>query len=122
MRLAITLMLILAAAAAFTLTAQQKTQPPLHVVTYVDVYPNFAGEAAALLSQMAAETRKEPGSIRYDVLRDTSRPNHFAIVEVWQTRQAFDAHTIAPHTRSLREKLQPNLGSPYDERLYNPVP
>lgn len=122
MRPTIRFLIPLAAAAALALTAQQKSQPPLYVVTYVDVYPNFAAQAAVLLSEMAAESRKEPGSIRYDVLRDTSRSNHFAIVEVWQTRQAFEAHTMAPHTRSLREKLQPNLGSPYDERLYNPLP
>jgi len=71
---------------------------------------------------MAADSRKEPGSVRFDVLRDTSRSNHFAIVEVWQTRQAFDAHTAAAHLRAVREKLQPSLGSPYDERLYSAVP
>ena len=119
MRVILSAVLLIAVAG---LTAQQKAGPPLHVVTYVDVYPNFAAEAATLLSQMAIDTRKEPGSIRFDVLRDTTRSNHFAIVEVWQTRQAFDAHTAAPHVRAVREKFQPSLGSPYDERLYNPVP
>jgi quinol monooxygenase YgiN len=117
MRLIMTAVLLVALAAA-----QQKGPAPLHVVTYVDVYPNFAAEAATLLSQMAVESRKEPGSIRFDVLRDTTRSNHFAIVEVWQTRQAFDTHTAAAHVRSVRERLQPSLGSPYDERLYNAVP
>jgi quinol monooxygenase YgiN len=118
MRLISTFIVLIALAAA-----QQKAAPQqLHVVTYVDVYPNFAAEAATLLSQMAADSRKEPGSVRFDVLRDTSRSNHFAIVEVWQTRQAFDAHTAAAHLRAVRERLQPSLGSPYDERLYSAVP
>jgi quinol monooxygenase YgiN len=105
------------------ITAQQKgPQPALHIVTYVDVYPNFAAEAATLMSQMAVESRKEAGNVRFEVLRDTTRSNHFAIVEVWQTRQAFDTHTAAAHVRSVREKMQPSLGSPYDERLYNALP
>ena len=118
MRLIVTAVLLVALAAA----QQKGPAPQLHVVTYVDVYPNFAAEAATLLAQMAADSRKEPGSVRFDVLRDTSRSNHFAIVEVWQTRQAFDAHTAAAHLRAVREKLQPSLGSPYDERLYSAVP
>ena len=118
MRLIVTAVLLVTLAAA----QQKGPAPQLHVVTYVDVYPNFAAEAAAALAQMAADSRKEAGFVRLDILRDTARSNHFAIVEVWQTRQAFDAHTASPHVRALREKLQPSLGSPYDERLYNPVP
>jgi len=118
MRLIVTAVLLVALAAA----QQKGPAQQLHVVTYVDVYPNFAAEAATLLSQMAVDSRKEAGFVRLDVLRDTSRSNHFAIVEVWQTRQAFDAHTAAAHVRAVREKLQPSLGSPYDERLYNALP
>jgi len=118
MRLIMTAVLLAGLAAA----QQKGPEPQLHVVTYVDVYPNFAAEAATLLAKMAADSRKEPGFVRLDILRDTMRSNHFAIIEVWQTRQAFDAHTAAPHVRAVREKLQPSLGSPYDERLYNQVP
>jgi len=39
-------------------------------------------------------------------------------VEVWQSREAFEAHDASPHTRAYREKLQPMLGSPFDERLH----
>ena len=35
-----------------------------------------------------------------------------------ETRQAFDAHLAAAHTKRFREKLQPMLGSPYREGLH----
>ena len=48
--------------------------------------------------------------------------NHFAIVEVWQSKQAYEAHLAHPHTKAFRDQLQGGLGSPFDERLYNALP
>ena len=104
-----------------TLVAQQKAEPQLHVVTYVDVYPNFAADTAKYLQQFAADSLKE-GAVRFDVLRDVSRANHFAIVEVWRNRQAYETHLGGQPNKQFREKLQMGLGSPYDERLYNALP
>ena len=104
------------------LCAQQKAEPPLHVVTYVDVYPNFAADTAKLLQQFTADNRKDAGFVRFEALRDVARVNHFAIVEVWQSKQAYDAHLAAPHTKAFRDQLQMGLGSPFDERLYNSLP
>lgn len=97
-------------------------QGPLHVVTYVDVYGNFGDDAAKLLKQFATDSLKDAGAVRFEVLRDTVRANHFAIVEVWQSRAAYESHLGLEHSRQMREKLQPWLGSPYDERLYNALP
>ena len=91
----------------------------LYVVTYIDVYPNFAADTANLLKQFVADSKKDAGFVRYEVMRDVSRPNHFATVEVWRNRAAYEAHLMAAHTKPFRDKLQPWLGSPYDERLYN---
>jgi len=104
------------------LVAQQKSEPQLHVVTYVDVYPNFADNTAKLLQQFAADNRKEAGFVRFEALRDVARANHFAIVEVWKSRAAYEAHSAAPHTKAFRDQLQQGLGSPFDERLYNALP
>jgi len=116
----ITLLIVLVTVGV--LLAQQKAEPPLHVVTYVDVYPNFADNTAKLLQQFAADNRKDAGFVRFDALRDVSRVNHFAIVEVWQSKQAYDTHLAAPHTKAFRDQLQMGLGSPFDERLYNALP
>jgi quinol monooxygenase YgiN len=104
--------------------AQQKAgkQPQrLGVVTYIDVYPNFAADSLKLLQRFAADSRKDAGAVRVELFQDVARSNHFTLVEVWQTRQAFDAHSALPHTRELREKLSPMIGAPFDERLYTIV-
>ena len=101
----------------------QDTDERLYVVTHVDVLgPNGAAEAAKMLHEFAADSRKDQGSVRFEVLRDPVRLNHFTIVEVWQTRQNFESHLAASHSRAFREKLQPMLGSPFDERLHKLLP
>jgi quinol monooxygenase YgiN len=99
--------------------AEQAPPKRLYVVTYVDVFPNFAADTARLLQQFASESRKDPGAVRFEVLRDVARLNHFSVVEVWESQKAFEGHLALDHTRRFREKIQPGLGSPFDERLYN---
>jgi len=105
-----------------TAPAQQKAAAKsggLYVVTYVDVFPNFSDVTVKALQQFAADSGKDPGMVRFEFLQDVVRTNHFAIVEVWRDRQAYDAHLTQDHSKRFREKIQPGLGSPFDERLYN---
>lgn len=91
----------------------------LFVVTHVDLTPNYAAEGSKLLQQFAADSRHDPGVLRFELLDDNARSNHFTLVEVWENSKAFEAHEAAEHTKSFREKLQPMLGSPFDERLHH---
>jgi quinol monooxygenase YgiN len=103
-------------------TLHARAQEPgqkLYVVTHVDIGgPALAAEGAKLLQQFAADSVKDPGSVRFELLREPNRINHFTIVEVWQNKQAFETHLALAHTKSFREKIQPLLGSPFDERLH----
>jgi quinol monooxygenase YgiN len=93
---------------------------PLYVVSHVDIGGQQAAVAASkMLTDFAEASRKEPGSIRFEVYREVGRANHFTIVEVWQNRAAFETHLGGSNSKSFREKIQPLLGSPFDERLHN---
>lgn len=95
----------------------------LYVVTHVDIMgPAAAAEAAKMLHQFAIDSRSDAGFVRFEVLREPNRLNHFTLVEVWQSRQSFETHLAAGHTKVFREKLQPMLGSPFDERLHALLP
>jgi quinol monooxygenase YgiN len=93
-------------------------EEPLYVVTHVDVMPKFTADGRELLSQFAADSRKDAGAVRIEVFEELGRPNHSTVVEVWESRKAYDDHLAADHTRAYRAKLQPMLGSPFDERLH----
>ena len=120
------LIVILSVTCAFLMatfvTAQPKPAQQLYVVTYVDVYPNFAADTSALLKKFAADSLKEPGCVRVEILQDVSRMNHFSVVEVWKTRADYETHLAGPNNRPMRDKLQPWMGSPFDERLYYVAP
>ena len=111
--------LALTALAAF---AQNAPATGVFMVSHIDVTPDHSAETAQLLKQYATDTRKDKGVVRLDVLVQDGRPNHFTIVELWQTRQALDAHTALPHTVQFREKLHPFLGSPFDDRIHAAIP
>jgi quinol monooxygenase YgiN len=106
--------------------AQQAAAKPsgnIYVVTYVDIVPNLLGpEVLKILQEFAADSKKEPGCLRFEVLQQTNRLNHLTLVSVWQTLEAFDAHSGTANTRRFREKLQPFIGSPFDERLHSLLP
>jgi quinol monooxygenase YgiN len=67
-----------------------------------------------LLRQYAAESRKAEGNAGALALREAARPARLTIVEVWRDKGAVDAHGGA--LAALRDKLQPDLASPFDTR------
>jgi quinol monooxygenase YgiN len=104
--------------------AAQAAGGNVYVVTHVDIAgtPKIVAEATRLLREFSADSQKAPGVIRFELLLQDGRLNHFTIVQVWQTREAFETHSSAEHTKRFREKIQPMLGSPFDERLHSLLP
>lgn len=90
----------------------------IYVVTHIDVIPPGKETCMAALKAMSTATLGEPGNIGYDALQQDDHSNHFTVVEEWADMKAADAHAIAAHTRSFREKLIPIKGALYDERFY----
>src|SRR5215510_15854707 len=91
------------------------------VVTHVDVPPPKKDDCIAALKTLVADSRKEPGVVRFEVFQQTSRPNHFTVVEVWKNQRAYDSHITAAPTKKFRDQLTPMSGALYDERLYKAI-
>jgi len=101
-------------------TTSRQGAKALYAVTHVDFAATSANlvEATRLVREFGIDSQKDAGVIRFEIMMMEGHPNHFAIYEVWQSREAFDAHLAAPHTKQFREKIQPMLGSPFRERLH----
>jgi quinol monooxygenase YgiN len=91
------------------------------VVAHVDIGGGTSLDVPAAFRRFADATRKERGSLRFEVLQHVMRANHFTVVEVWESARALDAHAAAPHTKQYRDEVQPATGSPLDERLYKVI-
>ena len=93
----------------------------LYVVTHVDVAPPNRDKIIVALKALADPTRKDKGNVRYDVLQQKNRTNHFTVVEAWTDQAANDAHEIAAHTKEFRATLGPLTGALYDQRWNKPL-
>ncbi|WP_336058004.1 putative quinol monooxygenase [Nitratireductor sp. CH_MIT9313-5] len=49
------------------------------------------------LLKLIAPTRKEEGCITYELHQDNKDPAHFTFVEMWESRELWQAHMKAPH-------------------------
>jgi quinol monooxygenase YgiN len=102
-------------------TSARDNKGTVYVVTHVDIIPPKKDDGLAALKDVSGPSRAEAGNLRYEILQQNSRPNHFTLVEAWRNHEAFEAHEVAAHTRKLRDLLLPLQGALYDERLYSTI-
>jgi quinol monooxygenase YgiN len=88
----------------------------VYIVTYFETAPASSGKALSLLRELSKASRKEAGSVRYEVLQRQGQPDQFVILEAWRNKEAQASHASAAHTTQFRDRLAPLLRSPYDER------
>ncbi|HEY1843906.1 MAG TPA: (4S)-4-hydroxy-5-phosphonooxypentane-2,3-dione isomerase [Buttiauxella sp.] len=61
---------------------------------------------------------KEPGNLRFDVLRDPDVPTRFFIYEAYQNDEAVLAHKKTPHYLACVEKLDAMMSEPRRKRSF----
>jgi quinol monooxygenase YgiN len=93
----------------------------VYVLTHVDLIGAKKDEGLAAIKQLSIDSAQDAGTLRYDVLQQSSRPNHLTLVEIWRGKPDLEKHEIAAHTRKFRELLLPMSGSLYDQRLYRAI-
>ena len=87
-------------------------------VIHVDVIPPQRENAVVALKVLGEANRGAAGNLRYEIVQQTNRPNHFTVFEMWRSRDAFDSNSMSAHQRGFRDKLAQMTGALYDERLY----
>jgi quinol monooxygenase YgiN len=98
--------------------SQHAESRQIFVITHVDIDPQFVNQALPLLDTFVSDSAGDPGVQTFALLSQTPTTNHFQLIEVFANQKAFDAHVSAQHTVDFRTAIQPFIGAPYDERLY----
>ncbi len=96
--------------------AQAADADTAYIVSYFEVSPAAKDKAAGLLRQVARQSRKDAGNLRFEVLQRLGQPDQFVVLEAWKDKDAQAAHAAADHTKQFRDNLQGLLRSAYDER------
>jgi quinol monooxygenase YgiN len=93
----------------------------IYVATHVDVIPPQKDNGVAALRKLGEESRKGDGNLRFEVVQQFNRLNHFTVIEIWKDAKAVEAHSMAAATREFRDKLASMTGALYDERMYRAI-
>lgn len=81
-------------------------------VVFVDVIPDKVDEFIKITQYNHENSRKEPGNVRFDVLRDNKNPSRFLLYEVYEDEGAASAHKETEHYRQWRDTVAPMMAQP----------
>jgi (4S)-4-hydroxy-5-phosphonooxypentane-2,3-dione isomerase len=91
----------------------------MHVaLVHVHVTPGGLDAFQAATLDNAANSRTEPGVVRFDVLQQRDDPQRFVLVEVYRTPEDAAAHKQTAHYLRWREAVAPLMATPRVGVLY----
>ena len=91
----------------------------MHIlVVDVHVKPECIDAFAAASMDNAANSLREPGIARFDVLRRQDAPTHFVLVEVYRTANAPARHKETAHYKRWRETVADMMAEPRVGRVF----
>lgn len=93
------------------------------LIVHVDVavLPERVEDFLAATETNALASRREPGVVRFDVLRDLRDEAHVVLVEVYLDDDAADAHKQTAHYATWRDAVGPMMGRPRSSVRYGNV-
>ncbi len=85
----------------------------MYVVTVrIQVLLDKVSEFIAATLENARNTRREPGNVRFDVLRRNDDANCFTLYETYHDESGFKAHQHTPHYLQWKELVAPMMAVP----------
>src|SRR5690606_6120872 len=84
----------------------------LVVHVYVRVQPGHADAFEAATLENARQSVREPGVVRFDVVRQEDDPERFVLVEVYRTPEDPARHKQTAHYLAWREAVEPMMAEP----------
>jgi quinol monooxygenase YgiN len=92
---------------------------PVYVIAYVEVAPAVSSAARQLILAHSVDAAKASGAVQVDALQRIDYPNHFALVEQWQSQGARQAYATTEDLVKFRAALGQLQSAPYDERIHS---
>ena len=93
------------------------------LVVHVDVKvkPGAEEEFRRATLENAAQSLREPGVARFDVVQDLEDPSRFVLVEVYRGPAAPAAHKETAHYRTWRDAVAPLMAEARSSRRFSAV-
>ena len=81
-------------------------------LVHVNVKPEHVDAFMEVTRANHESSVREPGNVRFDVLRSTAEPTRFVIVEWYLDEAGAQAHKQTPHYLAWRERVGPMMAEP----------
>ncbi len=78
---------------------------PVKIVAILTAHSGKIEELKILLDGMVAQSRAEPGNLRYDLWRDRADANRFVLDELYVDDAAVATHRQTPHFENYLSKI-----------------
>jgi autoinducer 2-degrading protein len=88
------------------------------VMVRMEARPEKIQALVDLATFNAANSRKEPGNVRFDFARSADSPTRFALYEVYRDEDAFKAHQQTPHYARWKNEVGDLLAAPRTSEKY----
>jgi autoinducer 2-degrading protein len=82
------------------------------IMVRLEVKPDRLDDFIALVTFNATQSRKEPGNLRFDVVRSIDSPTRFALYEVYRDEASMLAHQATAHYARWRAEIEGLLVTP----------
>ncbi|AXT86128.1 antibiotic biosynthesis monooxygenase [Aeromicrobium sp. A1-2] len=93
----------------------------LDVIATIEALPGRGDVVADLLAGALDTVRAEQGCLRYDLFRVRRHADTLMMVERWASKDDLRAHGASEHFTELAARMGPELASPPDVRVLDPV-
>jgi len=93
----------------------------LIVHVHAQVKPEYVDAFIKATLENAAQSVKEPGIARFDVVQQQDDPTRFVLVEVYRDEQAPAAHKQTAHYAAWRDAVAPMMAVPRASVKFSPV-
>ena len=87
-------------------------------IVHIEVLPDHVDEFIRASTENHLESVKEPGNLRFDLLRNEDYPNRFVLYEAYENQSAAAAHKDTAHYLMWRKTVAPWMAKPREGIRY----
>lgn len=94
----------------------------MHILlVYCTVKPNQIDEFIAVTKENAANSRREPGVVRFDVIQEKDDPAKVALIEIYRSPEGHAAHRESAHYLAWAEKTKDMFAEARSRTIYRNI-
>jgi len=88
-------------------------------IVHIKVLPDYINSFIQASTENHLESVKEPGNLRFDLLRSDDNPSRFVLYEAYESESAAAAHKETAHYLKWRETVAPWMAVPREGIHYS---